>query len=163
MKQVLMAALATATLGGCATLTRGTTNDIQITSEPSSATVKTSIAHNCVTPCTLKIGRKEEFQVIFNKEGYKETIIPVKTQIANAGVAGVAGNVIVGGVVGIGVDAYTGSALEHVPNPVHAILSPIAPEPQPVAPGKKGKKGQPPAKATPVQPVAKEAPGEPET
>jgi hypothetical protein len=40
------------------------------------------------------------------------------------------GNVIVGGVVGVGVDAVSGAALEHVPNPVTVVLRPIGPEPR---------------------------------
>ncbi len=40
------------------------------------------------------MGRKDEFQVTFNKDGYKEAIIPVKTQMAGTGVAGLAGNAL---------------------------------------------------------------------
>ena len=58
--------------------------------------------------------------------GYKPQEVPVKTQIAGAGAAGFAGNILLGGVVGMGVDAATGSTLEHVPNPVHVALEPIA-------------------------------------
>ena len=50
--------------------------------------------------------------------------VPVATKVAGAGVAGFAGNVIVGGLVGMGVDAATGSTLEHFPNPVFASLVP---------------------------------------
>ncbi|MDP2581055.1 hypothetical protein Q8W37_14030 [Shimia thalassica] len=37
-----------------------------------------------------------------------------------SGGAALAGNILVGGIVGIGVDAATGSTLDHVPNPVIA-------------------------------------------
>jgi hypothetical protein len=46
----------------------------------------------------------------------------VATRVAGAGAAGFAGNVLVGGLVGMGVDAATGSTLEHYPNPVSVIL-----------------------------------------
>lgn len=46
----------------------------------------------------------------------------VKTQLANAGAAGFAGNVIVGGVVGMAVDAASGATNEHCPNPVAVTL-----------------------------------------
>ena len=117
-------------LAGCATVTRGTTSQIQITSEPSGAEVRTSLNHSCMTPCTLTVERKSEFSVVYNLPGYKEQVIEVKTQVAGAGVAGIAGNVLVGGVVGMGVDAATGSTLEHVPNPVHAILQRTGPAPK---------------------------------
>jgi hypothetical protein len=51
--------------------------------------------------------------------------VPVSTRIAGAGAAGFAGNILVGGLVGMGVDAATGSTLEHFPNPVLASLVPL--------------------------------------
>jgi hypothetical protein len=38
-----------------------------------------------------------------------------------------AGNVLVGGLVGMGVDACTGAAQDHKPNPVSVTLQPLAP------------------------------------
>lgn len=131
-KTVVLTALVA--LAGCATVTRGTTNQVQITSEPSGAMVRTSLNHNCSTPCTLTIDRKAEFSVVFSKEGFAEQVIEVKSQLAGAGAAGFAGNVIAGGIVGMGVDAATGSTLEHVPNPVHAILQKSAPAPRSLPP-----------------------------
>ena len=58
-----------------------------------------------------------------------EEHVPVKTQVAGSGVAGFAGNVLIGGVIGMGADAYTGATLEHVPNPVFVTLRPVPPPP----------------------------------
>ncbi|MFL6797331.1 MAG: hypothetical protein ACJ8F3_07955 [Xanthobacteraceae bacterium] len=58
------------------------------------------------------------------KPGYIGQQVEVKTRIADSGAAGLAGNIIAGGVVGLGVDAATGAALEHVPNPVIVVLEP---------------------------------------
>jgi hypothetical protein len=41
-------------------------------------------------------------------------------------VVGMAGNMVVGGIVGVAVDATSGAMLEHVPNPVNAVLEPLA-------------------------------------
>jgi hypothetical protein len=120
-------------VGACSTVTRGTTNQIQIMSEPAGASVRTSLNHNCTTPCTLSVGRKDEFSIALNLAGYKEQVVEVRTRIAGAGVAGFAGNVIVGGVVGMGVDAVTGSTLEHFPNPIEVKLERIAPTTAPPA------------------------------
>jgi hypothetical protein len=38
-----------------------------------------------------------------------------------------AGNVLAGGLIGMGVDAATGAAQDHKPNPVIVTLQPIAP------------------------------------
>ena len=119
-------------LAGCATVTRGTTSQVQIDSEPSGASVRTSLNHTCTTPCTIQVSRKDEFAVTFSKPGFREERVDVKTQVAGAGAAGFAGNVVLGGVVGMGVDAATGATYEHVPNPVRAVLQPeAAPKPQP--------------------------------
>src|SRR5436190_6100417 len=112
-------------LGSCASVTRGTTNQVQINSNPPEAQARTSMGHVCVTPCTLQFGRKDEFTVLFTKPGYHSTEIPVRVQIAGAGAAGFVGNVIAGGVVGMVVDASTGATLEQVPNPVTATLVPL--------------------------------------
>jgi hypothetical protein len=126
-------ALCAMTLAACSTVTRGTTNQLQILSEPAGATARTSLNHSCTTPCTLTVGRKDEFAVTFNLPGYKEQIVDVKTRLAGAGVAGFVGNVVVGGVVGMGVDAITGSTLEHFPSPIEVRLekdTPPAPPPR---------------------------------
>ena len=130
MTRFLILALAAASMAGCATVTRGTTSQVQIHSEPPGAQVRTSLNHVCTTPCTLQVPRRSEFSVVFSKPGFQDQTVDVKTQIAGRGAAGFAGNVLVGGVVGMGVDAYTGATLEHVPNPVRADLVPIAPAPQ---------------------------------
>lgn len=122
---VLISAIAAVSLAGCATVTRGTTNQVQFVSEPSGAEVRTSLQQSCTTPCTLSVSRKDEFNVTFSKPGYQPETVMVRTQIAGSGAAGFAGNLIVGGVVGMGVDAATGSTLEHVPNPVSVTLRPV--------------------------------------
>lgn len=110
------------TAAGCATVTRGTTNQVTFTSEPSEAELRTTVGHSCKTPCVLEINRKTEFVATFQLPGYKTQEIPVATRIAGRGAAGFAGNVLLGGVIGMGVDAATGSTLEHFPNPVFAKL-----------------------------------------
>jgi hypothetical protein len=112
--------------GGCATITRGTTDQIQMASEPQGADVQTSEGHRCVTPCTIQVDRKAEFSVVFRKSGYRTQSIAVTTSVAGAGAAGFAGNLLIGGIVGMGVDASTGATLQHVPNPVIAHLRPEA-------------------------------------
>jgi hypothetical protein len=129
-KLQFVAALASALfMAGCATVTRGTSEDMQLTSEPSGAQASTSTGFTCTTPCTLTVNRKDEFVVKFEEAGYRPQEIPVKTQIAGAGAAGFAGNIVAGGIVGMVADAATGATLEHVPNPVHADLAPIVETP----------------------------------
>jgi hypothetical protein len=89
------------------------------------------MGYQCLTPCTVQVNRKDEFTVIFTKPGYHSVEIPVRTQVAGAGAAGFVGNVVLGGVVGMGVDVATGAALEQFPNPVVATLTPVRKGEQP--------------------------------
>jgi hypothetical protein len=123
--RIMLVVLLAGALCGCASITRGTTEQVQIQSNPSGAEAKTSMGHTCVTPCTLQFSRKDEFTVTINKAGYHIAQVPVKTQVGGAGAAGFVGNVVVGGVVGMGVDAATGATLEHFPNPVIVDLIPV--------------------------------------
>jgi hypothetical protein len=112
---------------GCATVMRGTSSHVGFDSEPAGAEVRTSQGLACVTPCSLTFSRREEFIATFSKAGYEPQQVEGKTQIHGEGAAGVMGNVVIGGVVGIGVDAVSGAAYDHVPNPVVVKLRPVGP------------------------------------
>jgi hypothetical protein len=139
MKILLVAALSCA-LVGCASITRGTTNDVTVTTVPPGAAVRTSMNHTCVSPCTFKVGRKDEFVVTASMPGYRDASTPVKTRVAGSGAAGFAGNILVGGVIGMGVDAATGAALEHYPSPVAFTMEREAPAVSDVKPPRRGAK-----------------------
>jgi hypothetical protein len=140
---------------GCASITRGTDNQVQFDSEPSGAEVRTVIIGSCdasciqanagdrdtryseaepekpkegpacVTPCVVTVARKDVLIATFTKAGYHPEIIKIDTRVAGEGAAAMAGNLVVGGVVGGVIDAGTGATLEHFPNPAKAILRPI--------------------------------------
>jgi hypothetical protein len=91
--------------------------------------------------------RSADITVTINKEGYESQVIPLTKEIPGSGAAGFAGNVLLGGVVGMGVDAYTGAAQDHKPNPVIVTLQPIAP----VAPHPEKQRPQKQKKPQPVR------------
>ena len=109
-------------LSACSTITRGSTEEFVIESEPAGANVTLSTNHSCVTPCTLELKRKTEFDLTLNKKGYKEFKTHISSEIAGGGAAGLAGNILAGGIIGAAIDAGTGSALSLTPNPVNVIL-----------------------------------------
>ena len=116
----LCAALSVA---GCATVTRGTNDVLVVNSTPSGAQVKISNGQSCTgTPCTFKLPRKSELNVLVSKENCKPQQIRVTNRVSGSGGAAMAGNVLVGGIIGAGVDASTGAMLELVPNPVEVGL-----------------------------------------
>ncbi|MDF2996493.1 MAG: hypothetical protein K0R27_2130 [Xanthobacteraceae bacterium] len=129
--KIMIVAAGALLLGGCATITRGTTSDVQVKSTPEDADVRTSYGVTCRTPCTLKVARKDEFSVTISKSGYDPQTVDIKTKVAGTGAAGFAGNILVGGVVGMVTDAATGATLEHFPNPVDVTLYPTGKTPQP--------------------------------
>lgn len=120
-------ALALAALsGGCATITQGTEEVVHITSNPGDVEARLSNGQYCRTPCALKVARRDEFFVTFQKEGYEPQEVKVIARVgARGAAAGIAGNAILGGLIGFGVDVATGASLEHCPNPVSVILKPL--------------------------------------
>jgi hypothetical protein len=111
---------------GCATMTRGTSEQLQINSDPPNAMATTSTGQSCRTPCAIEVPRKEEFSVVIAKAGYQNQMIEVKTQVGGAGGAGLAGSAVLGGLAGIAIDAAAGGAMEHVPNPIGVQLIPLS-------------------------------------
>jgi hypothetical protein len=136
MKKLVITALIAFNAAACGSIVRGTTEQVSFISEPSGAAMATNLKYACpATPCTLEVERSDAFDATFSKDGYKPVTIPVRTQVVAKGAAGFAGNVLVGGIIGMGVDAYTGAALDHEPNPVVAHLSPAGgPRPHKTAP-----------------------------
>jgi hypothetical protein len=154
--RILLIAVAALPLAACASVTRGTSNQITVETTPPGATIRTSMQHSCPqSPCTFTVGRKDEFVVTASKPGFKDATMPVKTRVAGRGAAGFAGNVLVGGVIGMGVDAATGATLEHYPNPVVMQLEPEAAA-APAAPErpKKRRKGPAPVALEGARPPA---------
>ena len=113
----------------CATITRGSTEAWTVETDPSGATVRTSAGYACeATPCTWKLPRKTAFEVTITKPGYKTVQTQVVTTISTAGGAGMAGNVILGGLIGATVDLTTGAMKDLKPNPLTVKLEPVAPK-----------------------------------
>jgi hypothetical protein len=139
MKSVLCAAASAAlmiSLSACATITRGTQTDFHIETDPAGASVHTSTGFSCSpTPCTIpKMIRKEAFDATITKDGYKTKIAHVQSLVEGGGAAGAVGNVVVGGVIGIAVDATSGAMDDLVPNPLKVTLEPVdAPPAAPAA------------------------------
>lgn len=115
----------TALLGGCATITRGTTEAWSVQTEPVGADIRLSSGEQCKSPCTLQKKRKDPFQVTIDHAGYEQVVTQIVSSVKGAGAAGMAGNVLIGGLIGIGVDAVTGAAKDLTPNPLIVKLAPL--------------------------------------
>ncbi len=89
----------------------------------------------CVTPCTVQVARNEGLVVTFSKAGYQPQTVKLERVVSGGGGVGFAGNLIVGGGIGMVTDGITGAATDHRPNPLKVTLVSIAPPP--AARGKK--------------------------
>ena len=105
-------------LAGCGTVVRGTTEDIKINVKPANAKITSNAAYSCVGPCVINVPRRQKLTLTASAPGYQSQIIDVQTRVSGKGAAGMAGNLVLGGIVGIGVDAATGATLDHYPIPV---------------------------------------------
>jgi hypothetical protein len=127
MKIITLAALVAAgfAVSACATVTRGTNDTWTVNTEPAGAAVKTTNQFACdATPCTFKMPRKSEFSVTITKAGYKTWTGQVTHHVAAGGGAGMAGNVVLGGLIGGVVDISSGAMMDLVPNPLTVKLEP---------------------------------------
>ncbi|HEX7036588.1 MAG TPA: PEGA domain-containing protein [Pseudomonadales bacterium] len=112
---------------GCATITRGTNEAFAIQTDPAGADARLSNGLSCVTPCSVKVKRRGDFVVTITKDGYETVNASVSSSVDGGGAAGMAGNVILGGIIGAGVDAGTGAMHSHKPNPLVVKLTPLDP------------------------------------
>src|SRR5689334_16405434 len=127
MKFRIVAFAAAATLCGCASVTRGTIEQVTFDSEPSGAEMRSIIYYECggpcpqrderpeagapysnertpevpgpacITPCSAAVARNQELIVTFTKVGYEPQTVRLTTKLAGGGAVGVAGNIILGG------------------------------------------------------------------
>lgn len=120
---------ATLLLPACATITRGSSQDFTVESTPSGARVSTSNGFQCEsTPCTFRMPRKNGFRVTVSREGYASQEVTVTSGVSGGGAAGMAGNVVFGGVIGAVVDGTSGAMNDLSPNPLVVVL--LTPEQQ---------------------------------
>ncbi|WPO81425.1 PEGA domain-containing protein [Chryseobacterium sp. JJR-5R] len=97
----------------CATILTGTKDSITFNSTPEGAKVIHKGIEKCTTPCTAEIPRSLSRQMVtLQREGFNNKEVKL-TKTFNA-VSLV--NILLGGVIGVGIDAATGSLTKYSPN-----------------------------------------------
>jgi hypothetical protein len=111
MLKVVLVAIATLSLCGCATITRGTTQLVAIDT-PGAAGAKCTLTSTAigkvdiVTPANVTLQKgSENISVRCSKDCFSDGVGVIGT----SGEAMAAGNVIAGGIIGLGVDAVSGA------------------------------------------------------
>ena len=121
---------------GCATIVKGTTQQIPVASEPTGARVSVDGSAAGTTPTAVTLSRKINHIVTIEKEGYQSESVAITKSMS----AAVAGNIIAGGFVGWGVDAMTGAQYNLNPSTISVRLQPTAEAKVAVANGNGGGK-----------------------
>ena len=81
MHKFIALALSGLVLAACGTVTRGTSENVEVYYDPPKTKVTTNIGYTCDTsPCSLKVSRKKEFTVKAELAGYKPKSVAVTTK-----------------------------------------------------------------------------------
>jgi hypothetical protein len=126
--------LCAASLSACATITRGTRQNFVIETDPPGANIQLSTGQHCVSPCNLRLKRKDDFTVTATLDGYQPAEAEVRSAMHAGGGTALAGNLIAGGIIGGVVDATNGSLNDLRPNPLRITMTRIGDTPPAPAP-----------------------------
>src|SRR2546430_1080124 len=110
----------------CATITRGVHEKLYVRSDPPGAEAVLSTGERGVTPCKfVEARRTDNFTVTVSKGGYAPQTVQVRSEASGTGAMAMGGNLILGGIIGAGVDAASGAYKSLYPNPVSVRLVPV--------------------------------------
>lgn len=105
-------------MAGCATIINGTSQKIQVSSEPSGAVVSVDGKDSHTTPVKLRLERRKDHTLLFAKDGYEVQNVRMTHVLSEA----VCGNLFLGGPLGWIFDIFAGTQYKLIPNPVHVEL-----------------------------------------
>lgn len=168
MRTVIALLLIAGMTANCASIAHGTRQDISVQSNPTGADVVVKCAKDAPfnappTPTEITLKRNRGGCVItVSKEGYEPRSFRLTRQLSGWYLA----NILIGGVIGLIIDAADGAMFNLSPKQIVAMLpsafAPVAVEPSPVA--REEKPAAAPAEGAPqgLNEVAKPKPGQPE-
>ena len=114
-KLTVLALAAPLALSGCATITQGSKQTILFDTSPSGATCSIAregnmLYHDFTTPTSLQVEKdKDDLVVTCEKEGYRKKVIHTNSSFEGWTM----GNLLLGGIIGLGVDAASGAINEY--------------------------------------------------
>jgi len=110
--------VALSSVAACATIINGTSQDIRIASEPAGAYVVVDNVPVGTTPVVAKLKRQDSHYVVISLDGYE----PFELTTTRSVSGWVAGNILIGGLIGLGIDAISGGMYNIKPNDMSAAL-----------------------------------------
>ena len=102
---------------GCATIAHGTSTKISVKTDPSGA-LATVGNKSITTPGELVVKNNKPETLVITKSGYKSMNIYFEQAMSGW----VWGNILVGGIIGVGIDYISGGAYRLAPNNVNVTL-----------------------------------------
>ncbi|MDR8394547.1 PEGA domain-containing protein [Aliifodinibius sp. S!AR15-10] len=100
----------------CATIMHGSKQEVGISSNPSKANITVDGQKYGTTPVNIKLERKKSHTVSLELAGYQ----PYETTLTKSVSGWVWGNIVFGGLIGLGVDAITGGLYKLSPKQINA-------------------------------------------
>jgi len=119
-KKLVIVSCISLLLNGCASIMTGRYQAIPISSNPPGAKVIIDGNQTLTTPCTVQLLRKQNHVITIEKEGYESESVTLISVVSGA----VAGNIILGGLIGTGIDAASGAAKKLTPESISVNLRP---------------------------------------
>jgi hypothetical protein len=123
----LLVVMIAVSAAGCATITRGTTQVVAVNTPgaPGATCTLTSAsigAQTLVTPATVSLQKgRDNIAVHCTKECYQDGAGVIASSMEGM----TAGNIVLGGVIGLGVDAASGAMNSYAPE-IQVVMTPIA-------------------------------------
>jgi len=108
---------------GCGSIVHGSSQNINLNTNPQGATVNISNGSTFTTPSQVKLERNKDYILTFSKEGYATQTVPLNSVLSGW----LAGNIIFGGIIGGGVDLATGAAYTLTPEQFIITMQPLRP------------------------------------
>lgn len=119
MRRFIALTLVAASLSGCATIMHGGNQSVGFSSNPSGAQVYVDNQVVGVTPVTATLSRKDQHLVRVEMQGYA----PYEMRLNRSMSGWVWGNLLIGGIPGLAIDAISGAIYKLTPNEVNASLT----------------------------------------
>ena len=108
------------TLSSCATIVNGSSQSVGFRSEPPGARVYVDGVARGQTPAEVDVKRKDRHEVRLELEGHETYAVRLNRSVS----PWLAGNLLIGGLIGLGVDAISGGMYKVSPSTVDVILEP---------------------------------------
>ncbi|MBS0654226.1 MAG: translation initiation factor 2 [Verrucomicrobia bacterium] len=120
LSRICLLATASVLLQACATVIHGTKEDVSVTTYPPDATVSDGTM-TLQTPAKFNLKRNQDYILTISKPGYGTETVKIKHVISGA----VAGNLILGGLIGWGIDVADGAQWRLEPDTIVVTLHPL--------------------------------------